>query len=765
VKRKANPDRFRWKALLLALLVGLVFGIVQVGEPLENVFQAGRDKLRSHPASGSTVVVAIDDRSLSELGPLPWDGARLAALVRRIDAADARRVHLDADFTRSGSIGEAAQLESALREIRAEVLLPVRLSIDPISGTRTEHRPPDRFARHGRLVNTNLVVRWDGAVRRQPYGADGGNGQLPSLAAVLGESRHASEGFFQVDYGVDIRTIPTVSASDVLLERVPPRLLAGRNVVVARTDFAAEHFIAPGTGMVPGILFHLVAAETLLAGQPIDLGWALPLALAGLVAMAMLALRRRSLAVGLVASATAGAIAVPLWLDAHQIHVEIVPAIVVIVTAAVARLVASLRRTYGARGTTNILTGMPNLQALQQADREGGIVVAARIRNYAQITTTLPPQHEKELVDQIVARLKFVARDAVTYQADQGVFVWIAEACVEEEFVKQLEGLQALFRSPIVIGTRLIDVAVTFGIDANETRPMAQRASSALVAADEAAREGRRWASFNPASFEDADWNMSLLARLDHAIEHDELWVAYQPKFDCHSGAMIGAEALVRWSHPEKGQLQPDQFIAAAEQGGRIDRLTYFVLDRALAAIAPINRAGRPFSVAVNLSVPLLERADLVPTIDALLRQHEVSPNLLTLEVTETSTLGSGAEQIANLQRLSDMGVQLSIDDYGTGFSTLEYLKRIPASELKIDRSFVSMLNKSQSDRIMVNSTIQLAHSLDRRVVAEGVENEEILVELRRMGCDVVQGYHTGRPVPWSELRERLEQDRSDIAA
>jgi EAL domain-containing protein (putative c-di-GMP-specific phosphodiesterase class I) len=198
---------------------------------------------------------------------------------------------------------------------------------------------------------------------------------------------------------------------------------------------------------------------------------------------------------------------------------------------------------------------------------------------------------------------------------------------------------------------------------------MAQRASSALVAADEASRAGRRWASFNPASFEDADWNMSLLARLDHAIEHDELWVAYQPKFDCHSGAMIGAEALVRWSHPEKGQLQPDQFIDAAEQGGRIDRLTYFVLDRALAAIAPINRAGRPFSVAVNLSVPLLERPDLVPTIDALLRHHEVSPSLLTLEVTETSTLGSGAGQIANLQRLSDMGVQLSIDDYGTGLT------------------------------------------------------------------------------------------------
>ena len=137
----------------------------------------------------------------------------------------------------------------------------------------------------------------------------------------------------------------------------------------------------------------------------------------------------------------------------------------------------------------------------------------------------------------------------------------------------------------------------------------------------------------------------------------------------------------------------------------------------------------------------------------------------MTLEVTETSTLGSAADHIANLLRLSDMGVQLSIDDYGTGFSTLEYLRRIPASEIKIDRSFISMLTNSQSDRIMVNSTIQLAHSLGRKVVAEGVESQEILDELKRMRCDIVQGYHTGRPVPLAELLKRFRPRHARQAA
>jgi EAL domain-containing protein (putative c-di-GMP-specific phosphodiesterase class I) len=258
---------------------------------------------------------------------------------------------------------------------------------------------------------------------------------------------------------------------------------------------------------------------------------------------------------------------------------------------------------------------------------------------------------------------------------------------------------------------------------------------------------------------------MSLLARLDQAIDNGELWVAYQPKVDCRTSKVIGAEALVRWTHPDKGQVYPDQFIAAAEQGGRIERLTYFVLDEAIAAASEINRNGERFTVAVNLSVLLLNSATLVPTVKALLRKHKVEPGLLTLEVTETSTMGSVADQLTNLHQLAQMGVELSIDDYGTGFSTLEYLRRIPASEIKIDRSFVSMLGSSQSDRIMVNSTIQLAHSLGRKVVAEGVENEEILDALQRMKCDIVQGYLFGRPVPLAELVERLSAGKACRAA
>lgn len=753
------------KALVLALVVGLVFGVAQVGEPLENMIKVVRNKVRSHPASGSIVLVAIDDRSVGETGSAQWNGSQLASLVRQADAAGARQIHVDSELRNVGTPQQAGELESALAGARASVLLPARFSINPVSQERRAYLPPARFARHAQLANTNLFVWWDDVVWQHPYDTEVGNRHIPSLGTLLARTDPNRGSLFRIDYAIDIRSIPIVSASDVLDHRIGPRQFAGKQVVIARTDTGVEHYRAPGVGRVPGVLIHIAAAETLLVGAPIDLGWLIPLAVTLLLAAAMIYARRRAVAAGILVLAVGSAMVGPLLLEMAGIHVQMLPPLVAILTAAIVRLVSRLRRSYQTRGTTNIVTGRPNLQALRQTERNAGIVVSARVANYVQITATLPPQDEKELVDQIYGRLEFGADGAQIYQADEGVFIWVASDSRDESIVQRIEGLQALFRSPIVVATRLIDLAVTFGLDHDCSRALAQRTSSALFAADEALREGKRWASFNPASIEDADWAMSLLGRLDHALDKDELWVAYQPKVDCGTGTVIGAEALVRWAHPEKGQLPPDQFIGAAERGGRIDRLTYFVLDRALAAASRIQERTPGFTIAVNLSVLLLTSKTLVTTVESLLAKHRVEPKLLTLEVTETSTLGSAADQISNLQSLSDLGVQLSIDDYGTGFSTLEYLRRIPASEIKIDRSFISMLCSSQSDRIMVNSTIQLAHSLGRKVVAEGVESQEIMDELRRMGCDIVQGYHTGRPVPLDALLKRLKPRSAQAAA
>jgi EAL domain-containing protein (putative c-di-GMP-specific phosphodiesterase class I) len=255
-----------------------------------------------------------------------------------------------------------------------------------------------------------------------------------------------------------------------------------------------------------------------------------------------------------------------------------------------------------------------------------------------------------------------------------------------------------------------------------------------------------------------------MLSQLDEAIDRGEVWVAFQPKLDLKTREIIGAEALARWTHPEKGPIAATEFVAAAEQHDRIGKLTSFVLEQAISAAAMLNRRSGDFSVAVNLSGKLLSDKALVARVANLLDRYGVEPHHLTLELTESAAISQGGQALDALGQLRDLGVVISIDDYGTGLSTLEYLRKIPASEIKIDQSFVKGMVDNRSDRLMVQSTIALAHSLGRRVVAEGVEDRDILELLRELDCDIGQGFVIGRPMNLDTLKRRLSSKRREAA-
>ncbi|WP_380872481.1 hypothetical protein ACFB49_34140 [Sphingomonas sp. DBB INV C78] len=735
-------------------------------EPLEFAGKTVRAKMHSGPASGQFVVVGIDDLSLAEIGPWPWPRARLGEIVTRLREAKAKHIHLGVDLFAAGTPADDAKLEAALRASRGLVSLPGRLSVDMVSGAEADSRPIARFSQYARTANTNLWVLRDSKVWEHPYALALADGKMPSLASLLSGVPGEPETRFPIDYSIDVRSIPVVSARDILSGLGNEKAIAGKTVIIAQTSGSVDHYFAPGYAFVPAIFFHVLAAETLSAGRPIMLGWLPPMMIATALAAAFLTIRNRPAARIALASGYALFLLGPVILEIRHIFLEVTPALSVLTVVAGVRLYGNVRRKYQVRGLTNPISGLPNLNALRQEGAGAqGTIIAARVQNFAEITTALPEDYEKELVEQIASRFSFGAIGSPIYQADEGIFIWLAPAQRDEALVEQLNGLHALFRSPVIVSTQLVDLSVTFGLDNDPSRPLMQRVSSALVAADEAAKEGQRWATFDPATLEDAEWKLSLLGRLDQAIDRGEIWVAYQPKLDISDDSIIGAEALARWKHPEKGEIFPSQFIVAAERSGRIENLTAHILDSAVATAAHINRRGQRFTIAVNLSVRLLDKPGLVGMVERTLSRHGLAPELLTLEVTETTAIASADESFANLQRLSAMGVQLSIDDYGTGLSTLEYLKKIPAGEIKIDRSFIGMLDKSQSDRIMVHSTIQLAHSLGRKVVAEGVENAATLAELRRMQCDYVQGYHTGRPMPIAALLSLLMPGEIESAA
>jgi EAL domain-containing protein (putative c-di-GMP-specific phosphodiesterase class I) len=305
-----------------------------------------------------------------------------------------------------------------------------------------------------------------------------------------------------------------------------------------------------------------------------------------------------------------------------------------------------------------------------------------------------------------------------------------------------------------------IDLAVSFGVEIGSGRSLSNRQGSALMAAEEAAHHGLKWKFHDPDSLQDASWKLSILSQLDTAIDKGEVWVAYQPKLELGTRQIVGAEALARWTHPEKGPIAASEFVAAAEQHDRIGKLTDFVLEKAVAAAASINGKGRDFNMAVNLSARLLADRGFTLRLSALLARHSLHPRHLTLELTETAALIGSGEAVEMLARLRDLGVNISIDDYGTGLSTLDYLKKIPAGEIKIDQSFVKAMCDNRSDRVMVQSTIALAHSLGRTVVAEGVEQANVLEALTEMKCDFAQGFIIGRPMSLESLVKRATVER-----
>jgi EAL domain-containing protein (putative c-di-GMP-specific phosphodiesterase class I) len=242
------------------------------------------------------------------------------------------------------------------------------------------------------------------------------------------------------------------------------------------------------------------------------------------------------------------------------------------------------------------------------------------------------------------------------------------------------------------------------------------------------------------------------VSELRTALGHDRLEVHVQPQARLTTGETVGVEALVRWNHPELGFIAPDEFIPIAERSGLIGQLTTRVLDLSLAAVADWRSRGVDMSVAVNLSTRSLHDADLVDEVSRLLRRHRVPASRLTLEVTESSVMADPARAIALLHQLRALGLRLSVDDFGTGYSSLSYLKSLPVDEVKIDRSFVTHLGEQGADAAIVRAIVDLGRHLGLEVVAEGVEDEATWELLASMGCDLVQGWHLGRPMPVTDF-------------
>jgi diguanylate cyclase (GGDEF)-like protein len=420
------------------------------------------------------------------------------------------------------------------------------------------------------------------------------------------------------------------------------------------------------------------------------------------------------------------------------------------------------------------LTGLPNRvlfsdrleHAITSARRDPApfSVLMIDLNRFKEINDTLGHSIGDQVLREIGPRLTPLLRPGDTLARLGGdEFMLLLPGAGSEE-VKEVTGrILAGMRKPFALGELTVTVDASVGIvnyptHGRDAETLVQRADIAMYLA-----KGRGGGEVVYDRAEDPydPERLKLISDLRDAINDDKLHLHYQPQFSTGGLRLVGVEALVRWQHPTRGLLAPSDFITLAEHTGLIRPLTLEVLRKAARQWRAWHEEGIELAVAVNLSVANLLDDQLIDDLGRILTEEQMSAECLVLEITESTVMTDPDRTIAALERLAAMNIRLSVDDYGTGHSSLAYLRRLPVHELKIDRAFVEHLAVDEQDVQIVRSTIDLGHSLGLRVVAEGVEDARSLALLQHHACDRVQGFYLGRAVPADVLVAQLRNATS----
>jgi diguanylate cyclase (GGDEF)-like protein len=383
------------------------------------------------------------------------------------------------------------------------------------------------------------------------------------------------------------------------------------------------------------------------------------------------------------------------------------------------------------------------------------------VNAFKDINDSLGHQAGDIVLKEIAKRISRVVRDSDTAARLGGneFGIVLPTAVTIDGAIVVAQKIANAVEAPMQIDGHRLMLGVSIGISLYPDNGKDEKGvvSLALVAMEEAKRSGGGFVACAPDQSRVPAGQVILAGDIRDAIDHDELILHYQPKVAMKDGRVIGAEALVRWNHPHQGLIYPDNFIPLVERTGLINSLTLTVLDKALAQARIWQDAGNPMSISVNLSSRALHDARLLEHISERLRFHNVPPDCLILEIIETAIMIDADKAMEVVTSLAELGVDIAIDDFGTGYSSLAYLRRLPACEIKIDRSFVLNMHKNVDDKTIVRSVIDLAHNLGMKVVAEGVESGEIYELLESMDCYCAQGYYISRPVGEEEFTSWLD--------
>ncbi|MGD9592532.1 MAG: putative bifunctional diguanylate cyclase/phosphodiesterase [Candidatus Berkiella sp.] len=398
-------------------------------------------------------------------------------------------------------------------------------------------------------------------------------------------------------------------------------------------------------------------------------------------------------------------------------------------------------------------------QKLESNEEQPFGLVTIGIDRFPQFNQALGYQIGDRLLNHVAGRLTSNLNQAqIIARLASNVFIALIPDLTQKNYSTLVEKILEIFSTPFSVYTVQIDLDVLLGFsfypqDGHKAAPLIQKADLALYAARYSVDRCVHYQEEHDPHHHN---KISLMSELREGLSQDEFQVFYQPKVDLKSNHITHVEALIRWFHPTRGDMSPDQFIPLAEETGHLKNLTLWLLEKSIIQAKIWQSESIALGISVNLSVKDLLNKKLPIYIASLLKEHGTNPSLITLEITESAFMREPQNAIIATHRLIQLGVKLSIDDYGTGYSSLNYLKELPLHELKLDKSFIQDMLSKQRTAHIVQSTIRLAHSLGMHVVAEGINDEHTVKMLRHFGCDQGQGFYFSQPLSLTELSKWL---------
>jgi EAL domain-containing protein (putative c-di-GMP-specific phosphodiesterase class I)/CHASE2 domain-containing sensor protein len=735
--------RKRTKVAVFAVIFGFISAAINLPGPAEDFYRALRAEIRSRPAPQDIAMIAIDDKTLNALQRRLPSRIEDAQLIDRLVASGVERIAFDRAHADPETPQSDAAFAAALARHKGKVWLGFAPKHQIGFQSVEEISPLPAFRQNAGLAAMNARTSAFDLSVVVTTGVELDGVMQPSLSALLANAEKSGREY-RPDFAFDPATVPTYSYIDVIQERVPAAQLANKSVIIGAAYYeSTDYFRMPlRDGIFAGAYMHIVGAHTLKRGSPVDTMFVPALLAAALVMAAYILGRTRSVrALGFVA---VGLLAAPFVLDEFGINMDIMSALLALLVAGIgfARI---NRKYYSAEVDAMTTAAISSDKPSEEHD-----VYALKIANLAEMSEGWSEREIGEFVNALITYVKGPGEVGdVAFERD--ILVWMAPRLAAASLERHADGLALMLKTAISHDWQSASSAPALGIDTNHELPLDQRIRKAMQTAEEAASRGARFIINDAAQLEARNLRIGLLRVLEKGLRERSIAVAYQPKVDLATGRIVGAETLIRW-RPDGGDLvNPQELVLAAEAGDLINELTLVVMEAALHDAKQAIAFDPGFKLAVNMSAKSLSDTHLLFELMTMLGRHAFPAENLTLELTETAKLED--KRIApQLAALKARGIGLSIDDFGTGQSNLEYIEKLPSTELKIDKRFVQRMATSEESRAVVRATIEIAHSLGKVVVAEGVEDQSVAAALRAMGCDQGQGYLFSRAIPMPEL-------------